>query len=59
MIGNDGITLVKYTDADGGRQVIEVIAEAIQSVPTSVVTVYWNVTVDANGMISAPSGSGN
>ena len=50
---------MKYTDADGGRQVIEVIAEAIQSVPTSVVKEYWNVTVDANGMISAPSGSGN
>lgn len=59
LIGNDGITLVKYTDADGGRQVIEVIAEAIQSVPTSVVKEYWNVTVDANGVISAPSGSGN
>lgn len=59
LIGNTGITLVKYTDADGGRQVIEVIAEAIQSVPTSVVKEYWNVTVDANGVISAPSGSGN
>lgn len=59
LIGNDGITLVKYTDADGGRQVIEVIAEAIQSVPTSVVKEYWNVTVDANGVISAPSGSEN
>lgn len=59
LIGNDGITLVKYTDADGGRQVIEVIAEAIQSVPTSVVADNWNVTVDANGVISAPSGSGN
>lgn len=59
LIGNDGITLVKYTDADGGRQVIEVIAEAIQSVPASVVADNWNVTVDANGVISAPSGSGN
>lgn len=59
LIGNDGITLVKYTDADGGRQVIEVIAEAIQSVPTSVVADNWNVTVHANGVISAPSGSGN
>ena len=59
LIGKDGITLVEYNDADGGRQVIEVIAEAIQSVPTSVVKEYWNVTVDANGVISAPSGSGN
>ena len=37
LIGKDGITLVEYNDADGGKQVIEVIAEAIQSVPTSVV----------------------
>ena len=59
LIGKDGITLVEYNDADGGKQVIEVIAEAIQSVPTSVVKEYWNVTVDANGVISAPSGSGN
>ena len=59
LIGSSGITLKEYTDADGGRQVIEVIAEAIQSVPTSVVKEYWNVTVDANGVISAPSGSGN
>ena len=59
LIGDSGITLMEYTDADGGRQVIEVIAEAIQSVPTSVVKEYWNVTVDANGVISAPSGSGN
>lgn len=59
LIGNDGITLVQYTDADGGRQVIEVIAEAIQSVPTSAVAEKWGVTVDDNGVISVPSGSGN
>ena len=59
LIGDTGITLVEYTDADGGKQVIEVIAEAIQSVPTSVVAEKWGVTVDANGVISAPSGSGN
>lgn len=50
MIGNDGITLVEYTDADGGRQVIEVIAEAIQSVPASVVAENWDVTVDKDGV---------
>ena len=50
LIGNDGITLVKYTDADGGRQVIEVIAEAIQSVPTTVVEQKWNVKVDTDGV---------
>ena len=52
LIGSDGIKLVEYTDADGGRQVIEVIAEAIQSVPTDVVKTKWNVTVDADGTIS-------
>lgn len=50
LIGNDGITLVEYTDADGGRQVIEVIAEAIQSVPASVVAENWDVTVDKDGV---------
>lgn len=41
-----------YSDADGGKQVIEVMAEAIQSVPTSVVTDNWKVTVAADGTIS-------
>lgn len=41
-----------YSDADGGKQVIEVMAEAIQSVPTSVVAEKWNVTVDANGTLA-------
>ena len=52
LIGKDGITLVEYNDADGGKQVIEVIAEAIQSVPTDVVKNKWNVTVNADGTIS-------
>lgn len=41
-----------YSDADGGKQVIEVMAEAIQSVPTSVVADTWNVTVDTNGTLT-------
>lgn len=41
-----------YSDADGGKQVIEVMAEAIQSVPTSVVAEKWDVTVDANGTLT-------
>lgn len=57
LIGSDGITLQEYKDADGGRQVVEVIAEAIQSVPTKVVADNWHVTVDAEGVISAPSGN--
>ena len=52
MIGEDGITLVSsYTDSDGGRQVIEVIAEAIQSVPADAVEQAWNGTV-TDGSIS-------
>ena len=52
LIGDSGITLVTYTDADGGKQVIEVIAEAIQAKPTSVVAEQWNVTVNDSGTIS-------
>lgn len=40
----DSMTLTgSYTDADGGKQVIEVMAEAIQSVPTNAVVSAWNV----------------
>lgn len=31
LVGTDGITLQQYTDADGGKQVIEVMAEGIQA----------------------------
>lgn len=48
----NSITLTSYNDADGGKQVIEVMAEAIQSVPTSVVTTNWGVTLDGNGNIT-------
>lgn len=47
------ITLRQYTDADGGKQVIEVISESIQSDPTSVVEEAWKkVKVDATGTLS-------
>lgn len=48
----NSITLTSYNDADGGKQVIEVMAEAIQSVPTSAVVSAWNVdpsTLSATG----------
>lgn len=45
----DKIELKDYTDADGGKQVIEVHGEGIQSLPTSVVEGKWNVTVDSDG----------
>ncbi len=50
MLGSS-ITLKRYTDADGGKQVIEVISESIQSVPTSVVESAWGVTV-VNGNLT-------
>lgn len=52
LIGESGIKLIEYTDADGGKQVIEVMAEAIQSEPENVVQDSWNVTVAADGTIS-------
>ncbi len=59
LIGDPGITLVEYTDADGGKQVVEVMAEAVQAegvdangVP--IVTAAWGVTVDENGNLHAP-----
>lgn len=45
LTADDSITLESYTDADGGRQVIEVIAEAIQSGPPEAVGESWNVTI--------------
>lgn len=49
LIGESGIALTEYTDADGGKQVIEVMAEAIQSKPATAVTQSWNVPVDGDG----------
>lgn len=46
------ITLLEYDDADGGKQVIEVISESIQSVPTSTVKEVWKVGVNANGNLT-------
>lgn len=52
LIGTPGINLVSYTDADGGKQVIEVMAEAIQSVPARAVTEAWGVSVGTDGTLS-------
>ena len=41
-----------YTDPDGGYLAIDVMAEAIQSVPVDAVKAAWNVSVDANGNLS-------
>ena len=54
----DTITLTgSYNDADGGKQVIEVMAEAIQSLPTTTVTSVWPVTVNADGTLTVTAGN--
>lgn len=45
LIGTSGILLQEYNDADGGKQVIEVMAEAIQSGPAEAVGASWGVTI--------------
>lgn len=45
-----------YDDADGGRQAIDVMAEAIQSVPAKAVGEAWGVTI-SEGSVTAYSGT--
>ena len=53
----DSIALTgEYTDADGGKQVIEVMAEAIQSGPINAVGDSWGVTIKP-GKVTAYSAS--
>lgn len=52
----DSITLTgSYDDADGGKQVIEVMAEAIQSKPAEAVGEAWGVTI-SEGKVTAYQG---
>ena len=51
LIGEPGIALKAYDDADGGKQVVEVMAEAIQSKPANAVNEAWGVTVGQDGTI--------
>ena len=58
LIGNDGIALTSYTnDADGGKQVIEVMAEAIQSEPAKAVGEAWGVTIAPNSVTAYTAGN--
>ena len=41
-----------YNDADGGKQAIEVMAEAIQSQPATAVEDSWGVTVGSDGNLA-------
>ena len=45
-----------YTDADGGHQSIDVMAEAIQSVPEDAVKAAWGAgfSINADGSLSVP-----
>lgn len=56
LIGTPGVTLVEYTDVDGGKQAIDVMAEAIQSVPAKAVGEAWGVTI-SEGRVTAYSGT--
>lgn len=59
----DSITLNgNYNDADGGKQVIEVMAEAIQSDPERAVGEAWGVSIQegrVTAYISSEGGAGN
>ena len=44
-----------YDDADGGKQVIEVMAEAIQSEPKEAAGTAWGVTISDGGVTPYPS----
>lgn len=52
LLPSGGIELEAYTDADGGKQVIEVISESIQSVPESTVNQTWTAVQVVNGKLT-------
>lgn len=53
----DRMTLTgSYNDADGGKQAIDVMAEAIQSVPAEAVGQVWGVSI-AQGSVTAYNGN--
>lgn len=54
LIGSINLT-GSYNDPDGGKQVIEVMAEAIQSMPARAVGEAWGVTI-SEGSVSAYTG---
>ena len=52
----DSITLTgSYNDADGGKQAIDVMAEAIQSAPAEAIGKSWGVTI-SEGSVAAYTG---
>lgn len=54
----DSMTLTaSYPDADGGKQAIDVMAEAIQSVPAEAVGQAWGVRISPNSVAPYTSGT--
>ena len=54
----DSMTLTgTYNDADGGKQAVDVMAEAIQSVPEDAVKAAWGegFSIDADGSLNVPN----
>ena len=54
----DSMKLIdSYTDADGGKQAIDVMAEAIQSVPEAAVKAAWGAgfSINADGSLNVPN----
>ena len=54
----DSMTLTgSYTDADGGKQAVDVMAEAIQSVPEGAVKAAWGAgfSINADGSLNVPN----
>ena len=56
----DSMTLIgSYMDTDGGKQAVDVMAEAIQSVPEDAVKAAWGAgfSIDTNGNLVVPTGN--
>lgn len=56
----DSMTLIgSYMDTDGGKQAVDVMAEAIQSVPGAAVRAAWgeDFSIDVNGNLVVPTGN--
>ncbi len=53
LIGNSGITLASsYSDADGGKQAIDVTAQSVDASNKEAVSAAWNVNISAAGVIT-------
>lgn len=50
--GTDGMVLIEYDDMDGGKQAVEIIAEAIQAQPADAASSSWNVNI-VDGIITS------